>query len=422
MARALLRDLAGLDGAASDDDAAQLGRWIATVAPAQAPWVPLIADAVGVDVPSTSEVERLDPAFLRDRRHAAITAVLIGALARPTLLLVEDAHWLDDASSELLAHVTRAGGDRPWLVLVTRRPDGAALDVDAPHHEVITLGPLPDASIGELVLQAAGDVAFTDDAIARLATRAAGNPLYLRELVASAAAGVDELPDTVERVIASRIDLLPAPARRLLRDAAVLGRTVDLALLGEVLGDDAIAVGDRWRPLEEYVERANGVARFRHDLFRLASYEGLSYRRRRELHARVGALLEARDDADVAVVALHYCEAQHHDKAWEWSRRAADDAREKSALVEAFDLYRRALHAARHCDAAAVDIAEVAERLGDAATLLGRYHEANAAFALVRRYASVGVTRARALRKQGDVDELAARYSSSLRRYTRRAR
>jgi tetratricopeptide (TPR) repeat protein len=203
----------------------------------------------------------------------------------------------------------------------------------------------------------------------------------------------------------------------------VLGRVVDLALLAEVLDDEAITEGDRWRSLEEYVERDDGVAVFRHDLFRLASYEGLSYRRRRELHARVGGLLESRSDADVAVVALHYCEGQRHDKAWEWSRRAADDAREKRALVEAFDLYGRALHAARHCDTAAGDVAEVAERRGDAAMLLGRYDEAKAAFGLARRSARDDVLAwSRTTRKWGDVDEAAGRYAASLRSYTRALR
>ena len=150
----------------------------------------------------------------------------------------------------------------------------------------------------ELIGAAAAEGLLQHEAAA-IAGRAGGNPLFLQELVASSGAPGDEaLPESVEAVVATRIDKLQPGDRALLRYAAVLGASFSSELVGEVLADDSEASADSaaWDRLGEFVERdpyTAGAFRFRHALFRDAAYEGLSYKRRGELHAKVGERVRA---------------------------------------------------------------------------------------------------------------------------------
>src|SRR5439155_6363458 len=158
-----------------------------------------------------------------------------------------------------------------------------------------------------------------------------GNPLFVRELVAAARGGasVDELPDTVETLIVSRIDTLQPEDRFLLRNAAVLGGRFELDVLGEILAAELEDVTDleRWERLREFVSFVEpNVLGFSHDLFRAAAYEGLSFRRRRELHARVGAAFERRG-GEPSLLSLHFLNAGEYAKAWVFATDAGDESR-----------------------------------------------------------------------------------------------
>ena len=86
------------------------------------PWAPLFAAPLDVSVSSTPEVDALDPAFWRARLHGVLGRVLGDVLDAPTLLLFEDVHWMDDASSELLRFLGTQLQTKPWLACTTRRP------------------------------------------------------------------------------------------------------------------------------------------------------------------------------------------------------------------------------------------------------------------------------------------------------------
>ena len=135
--------------------------------------------------------------------------------------------------------------------------------------------------------------------LAALMERGAGNPLFLQRLasVGEAVDGAEDLPETVEALVATRIDQLAPGDRALLRWAAVLGASFSGSLIVQVLeGDTEVgAAAEAWDRLGEFVERdpdIPGAFRFRHALIRDAAYEGLSYRRRRELHGRVADVIE----------------------------------------------------------------------------------------------------------------------------------
>src|SRR5205814_7901867 len=242
------------------------------------------------------------------------------------LLLFEDVHWMDDASSELLRHLGTQLPSRPWLTCTTRRPEdgGFAAAEGTPPLPALTLRlePLPAEDAKTLVRAATGDRLLGDDELTAITARAAGNPLFLQEL-ASPEEAVDEseqLPETVEALVATRIDRLAPGDRALLRWASVLGPSFSGVVIRDVLEDDPTAAADSeaWDRLAEFVERDPDVPngfRFRHALIRDAAYEGLSYRRRRELHGRVAEVLEQRQ-GDPELLSPHFDRAERADETW----------------------------------------------------------------------------------------------------------
>ena len=394
--RDLLRPLVGLT---PEMDARQAGAnlmpWIAAVMPDLAPLAPLIAVPFDAEVPPTPEVDQLDPQFRRDRLHECVGTLLTRVLLMPTLLVIEDGHWIDDASRDLLHSLTREQVPRPWLVCVTRRPQGNDFaDAAVDGHVQLALGPIDARAAQALALAAAGDIAVSDEVLAVLVDRAGGNPLFVRELVAASrgASDVSALPDSVETLILTRMDTLAPEDRFLLRNASVLGARFELEMLARIVEEEMPDAGnlEHWERLSEFVAWDDaGRLHFLHDLFRAVAYEGLSFKRRREIHGRVGAALEERAGdaaADVAdLLSLHYHRADEHTKAWKYSVLAGRRAQDRSANVEAIELYERALDVAEGAGADPAEVAVVAQALGDVAELSARYDDAEAAYKRAQR-------------------------------------
>ncbi len=358
------------------------------------PWAPLLAAPLDVEVASTLEVDDLDPSFWRARLHGVMGTLLGHLLDSPTLLVIDDVHWMDDASSELLRYLGTQLPTRPWLACTTRRPgeDGFAAATGTPPLPALTLRlePLPEDDARALAIAASGNRHLADDEVAALMERAAGNPLFLRELasVGEKAHDAEDLPETVESLVATRIDRLAPGDRALLRWASVLGVSFSASLIGDVLEDDPLvaAGSEAWGRLGEFVERdpdVPGAFRFRHALIRDAAYEGLSYKRRRELHARVAEIIERRQEVPeeaAELLSLHYSSAGRWDEAWRYSLAAASRARDIYANVDAARFYERALEAGGHLrtlDTAAIEAAW--RGLGEARDAAGDYHGALAA-------------------------------------------
>jgi predicted ATPase len=127
----------------------------------------------------------------------------------PTLLVFEDAHWLDDSSRFLLRHLTEKPAARPWLVCVTTRPGAEpSVNLDGPA-ERIDLQPLDPGDAEALALTIAEDVALPAETLAALAERSGGNPLFVRELVVAARQG--ERFETLERLGVVFVPSVPLP-------------------------------------------------------------------------------------------------------------------------------------------------------------------------------------------------------------------
>jgi class 3 adenylate cyclase/tetratricopeptide (TPR) repeat protein len=381
--RSLLRPLVGCTVEQTPAEAgAQLERFVASVLPELAPWLPLLAIPFDAEVPDTPETEAIDAAFRRDKLHDVVAQFMSRVLLTPTLVVIEDVHWIDDASAFLLQHLVRSALPRPWLICVTRRPEGKSI---AASDAQIDLGPISDDEAVSLVLSAAGDLPLSELQLATLTERSGGNPLFVRELLAAtrAGAGADALPETIETLLTSRIDRLDAADRLLLRHASVIGPRFEVGLVEETLAGESVAGDDdeRWQRLSEFVEReTRGRMRFRHDLVCAMAYDGLSFRRRREIHSKVGAALEARHE-DPALLSLHFLEAGEHEKAWRYAVAAGREAQAQYANVVAAELYERALAAAAELsELSAGDVVPILESLGDVARLFAGFERADAAY------------------------------------------
>ena len=421
----LLRQALGIPADASRAQAtAKLRRRARQVAPGIGPWLPLIALVLGIDVPPTREVRELDEQFRQPRLEEMTVHLLEQLLAGPTVLAIEDAHWMDDASRGLLDGVARAARSRPWLVCVTRRDEKTGyVAPDEPHVASLRPQPLGHDDAETLLVAATEDSPLRPDEVAALASRGGGNPLFLSELLLAArtTAGLEELPSSIEGMVTIQLDRLPPARRRVLRCASVLGIAFEEDVLRELLDDqgaDLAALGEFVAP------DGPGRQRFRHALVRDAAYEGLPYRRRRELHARAAAVLERRAgaeaDAEAEILSLHYLRAGQNREAWRYARAAGEQATARFSNADALDFYRRALQAARGIDVPGDELSGVYESLGDVAERVGALVEASDAYRASRRSAGAApVTGGRMYRKQAGIAERLGRFTTALRSLSR---
>jgi class 3 adenylate cyclase/tetratricopeptide (TPR) repeat protein len=386
--RTLLRTLLGLDGLDGEEAAERLGALVAELAPTLLPFLPLIALPLHLTVPSTPEVDSLEDQFRKTRLEEVVQELLGLGLLAPTILIFEDAHWMDDASRDLLGVLVDHVEDRPWLIVATTRAAVGGLERSQEWTRRIELEPLAESDALLLLEEATAESPLPPHQLELLRARAHGNPLYLRELVNAAhqLGGIEGLPDSVGGVIAAEIDRLPPTDRTALRRAAVLGSAFDERLLAAVVTDlSAIEFCNR---LGDFLETSPDQIRFRHALVRDTAYEGLSYRRRRELHGVVGDAIatEGGDDADDALLSLHYYEAQRYGEAWSYSSRSGQAAKQLYANVEAQTLFERAVACARRVDdLPETDVAGVYEALGEIRLRLGDHDAGGKALREARR-------------------------------------
>lgn len=316
-----------------EERAAVLADRVRAIAPEVMELLPLVADAVRLPAQETAATRDLGRSFRAGRLHDTVAA-LVGRLPPGGVLVLDDAHWADASSRDLVRALARVPGT---AIVVLRRPVPGAEPVLGPER-TLALGPLTPGDARRLVLEAAGARALPDDAIVRVVDRGAGHPLFIRQLVAALQAGVDDLPSGVERIVAARIDRLEPADRTLLREIAVAGRSASRQVLAEALGDARLRDDGRWRPLAAFVDREGDHVRFRHDLYGEAAYAGLPVGRRRTLHGRIAETLAARGAADHPTLALHFHRAGRTREALRHARAGARAAGARAAWTEAAQL------------------------------------------------------------------------------------
>ena len=358
------------------------------------PWLPLIAIAVDVTVPTTTEVEQLAPEARATKLREVVLRFLGRALVVPTIVEVEHAHLMDAASAALFETLAAEIESSSWIVLVTRQDATGGPSVADGGGVRIELGPLSREEALELA-QATQEAARVPPHVLELAVeRSGGSPEFLLDLLAAAAAGDrEELPESVGAATMARIDALDPRDGAVVRRAAVLGVNFHPRRLVDVL-DPATPVPDDgfWDRLPGvFAREPDGYVRFRRPAIQEVAYSSLPFRLRRELHMAVGLRLEHgtthEPDTDPAILSHHFSQGGDYARAHRYAMAAAKRATERFSHVDAARLYRRAIDAGR-AEGAAADPRSLAgawEELGEALRNVGEPAPAMKALTEARR-------------------------------------
>jgi class 3 adenylate cyclase len=391
--RPVLQQLFGLDRPADELDAEGRQRWrqlvlgqIEAEHPELLRAAPLLNAALPLDIPENDLTSQLSGHLRADNTDELVAALLAGRVRRgPLALVIEDAHWLDSASWRLIAMVRREV-QTLLLVLVSRpRDDSAPIEygelLAAPATRRLRLQSLPASEIEALVAQRLGVAALPAPLTEFILEKTDGHPFFSEELAyalreaglihvregrcelgVGGLQGVD-FPDTIQGVIASRIDRLPASEQLTLKVASVIGRLFLFRALHDihpVPGDrghlhdylDTLGRLDITRLEEESPER---LYIFKHVITQDVAYNMLLFAQRWQLHRHVAEWYERSYAADLSpyypFLAHHYFQAAEGNqgdpgltlRAIDYLERAGRQALQSYANREAVRFFRDAL-------------------------------------------------------------------------------
>ncbi len=346
----------------------------------------LVGHLIGLDVRSSTHLTGIlaDPRQIRDRAFGAVAELVTASSpARGVVMLLEDLHWADQGSLDLVEHLARACATTPLAIVATARPalyekrPGWAESI--PDAVRLDLTPLPESAAGALVGQLLSRVADLPDTVrTTIVDTADGNPYYVEEIVetliedgaidtgaaewrfAAGRLGDLRVPTTLTGLLQARLDRLSAGERTALQQASVVGRTFwDQAVLetrgatdpppaagGTDVAGDLAALEGRQLVFEHARSSFAGAREFtfKHALLRDVAYESVLKRLRTRYHGAVAGWLAAQPDADAraATIARHYELAGAAD-CCRWYVVAGNQARLRYANDDAIRHYRRAL-------------------------------------------------------------------------------
>lgn len=317
--------------------------------------VPLIAELLGQ--PAHQKYPPL--MFSADQRRKRLLSALTGWVfsvtqRQPVVMIVEDLHWVDPSTLELLQVLSESCAREPLLLLSTARPELRPPWPMRAHHAHITLNRLNDSETRELVAGITMQASLAATLVDAVVARADGVPLFVEELtrlMLDGAAHAGDIPATLHDSLTARLDRL-GPARQVAQLGAVLGRDFAYDLLAAVA---QMPAGELDAALTELVEQdlvygrgkvPHSSYQFKHALVQDAAYQTLLKGKRKELHASVAKTIEesfpALADAQPQMLAGHWTEAGNAGKAFDAWLKAAKTARARHAFVEAGASFRRA--------------------------------------------------------------------------------
>jgi class 3 adenylate cyclase len=372
--RQLLRLLAGVDlgnDLAATRDALHRRLW--DLSPELAARAPDILPVLGTSCDTLAQA-RGSVDDRKDRLRAAVIAWIEAECRRqPRMILIEDLHWLDPSSEELLGHLALEARRMRLLLLMTSRLPIAGSNLELARIREIPLHPLSAEDVDALTAAQIDPYPAGPRLRRVVAERSEGNPFYVEELVRAfrehdqlaldhgtyeLGEGAEHmLPATISALIASRVDRLPVSARELLGDAAVLGMHFPLAHLRAMAGsdrfDEDLALVERRGLLDRQAEGGVAGLRFRHVLTQEVLYGSLLQSDRQARHRRAAETLESlyagRRDEVCDQLAHQWRHSDQGARAFPYLLTAAEGAAAVGANREAIGHLQMALElAGRH--------------------------------------------------------------------------
>ncbi|HMA33371.1 MAG TPA: adenylate/guanylate cyclase domain-containing protein [Chloroflexia bacterium] len=468
----LVRDLLASRFEIQDSDRASVARekLVAGITSFMGPEIsagaaPFIGQLLGFDFSASPDLHGIlgDARQIRARAFAYFTH-FIAAVARdhggPAVLYLEDIHWADDNSLDLVDYLARECRQIPLLIVAVTRPvlleRRPAWGEGWPSHTAIQVDPLSPDDSRALVLEILRRIPTIPAALCDLVVaRAAGNPFYAEELikmliddgvivpgvehwqVAPGRLATVRVPATLTGVLQARVDGLPALERETLQRASVVGQVFwDQALErlrlvgGETAAESTGATRAALAALRSkeliFSQEPSSFAGsqeyiFKHAMLRDVVYESVLKRQRRAYHAEVAAWLVERSGERVAqyagLIGGHYEHAEERLSAGEWYARAGQQAQETNAPHAAIGYYRQALALLPATAEYAARRLAAYEGLGEMLRWQARYGEAAAAYATMRAAAEAAgdrVAQARSWRRVFWLHERQGDYPTAL--------
>jgi adenylate cyclase len=391
------------------DQIKALESYLSAIDPALERRLPLLGVALNLPIPDNDLTQSMDA----ELRKASLEALLVDCLmARswegPLLLVLDDIHWLDQLSHDLLEVMGRACASLPVLIVAAYRPPElerlqAPRVVDLPHSTVMALTDFtPDeaARLIELKLaQLSGEERELSSVfLERITERAQGNPFYIEELInylhdrdvdpgAMESLEQLDLPNSLHSLILSRIDRLSERQKITLKVASIIGRLFNRSWLWGVdpeLGEVARVKSDLeildhldLTPLDQ--AEPEEIYLFKQVVTREVAYESLPFETRALLHGQLGDFVEQTYleelEQYVDLLAYHYDLSRREEKRREYLDRAGDAARAAYANASAIDYYRRLLPLLPENERT-----ETLLKLGEVLELVGEWDEASELF------------------------------------------
>jgi len=327
-----------------------------------------------------------DPAFNsldpESRKFGTFEAVkelfLAQSQAQPLILFLEDVHWMDKISEEFFAYLSRCLADHPILILAAYRPEASPPWAQGPHYQRVGLETLNRLSSVRLVRNLLGGLELDPDLEQKIAEKAGGNPFFLEEIVRELRDRGDlvqkgnqyrcarplsecEIPNTIQSVLAARMDRLSEDLKRTLQVASVIGRDFAFRLLRIVLdlGEELRVHLRNLVGLEIIYEKALYPELeyiFKHALTQEVAYESLLKQRRREIHGRIARTIEDlyadRLEEHFEILAHHYERSGNAPKAVDYLLSAGEKSNKLHAVHAAHEFFSKALELAQQEEAA----------------------------------------------------------------------
>jgi adenylate cyclase len=390
-----------------EKQSAWLRRQVTAVNPALVDRLPLLNTLLGAAIPDNNLTRNLDPKLRKESLEGLLAECLRHfTRQKPTLLVLEECHWLDPLSHDLFEVLARAVEALPVLILFAYRPvDLERLKVQRistlPYYSEIQLQELRGDELEELarirlaqIPGARPETPLPGTLLERIVQQAEGNPFYLEELVNfirynnidpydAYAFHQIQLPESLQSLVLSRLDQLSERHKTTLKVASVVGRSFRLSWLPGIyaeLGDADSLHEDLIHLTEQELtvpdpDEADAAYFFKHAITHSVIYESLLHMLRTSLHEQVGQFIE-RTQAErlhqfLDLLAFHYDHSENKEKRRHYLRHAGEAAQASYANEVAVDYYRRLLPLLPPTEQV-----EIIMKLAEVEQLVGRWDEA----------------------------------------------